>query len=339
MPKKTHHQGLLTGAKVTETPASAGTETEAVFEVDASTPSRRCSSKPKRRVRVSTHARTSDQKVSSFVYLLLHLQGARFKIGISRDPEYRLLLLPDAATIDQEHSLKAELPSEQRAYQVETMLHKALSGYRVSITREPDANQNGDTEWFHLDGFAKACELLSLVPLDGNAAVPNISYLDGRPWSVQSVRWKPPITTAQKRWQDAGDFNVQRMRQIHAHLVALELKCRIAWIPAVSSGVKVLGRSLPASPAVLVIRGLKDCWDPWALNARFAVVSSDLWLLQTGRKAVGMSTHSLASQIRYSPLRPSDLEIELAGLPSMSKLPAGQQLEQIWQQVRWGLLE
>lgn len=270
-----------------------------------------------------------------FVYLLVHLQDSRFKIGVSRAPEYRLQLLPDAEAIDQDQSLKAELPSSRRANQVESMLHKALSGFRTRIQREPGGSQDGDTEWFHLEGFAKACELLSLVPIGANAAVPDIRYLDGRPWSSQAYRWHLPFTPAQKRWQDAGDFNVQRMRLIYSYLVALELRCHIVWKPAVSAHVDALGRDVPARPAMLVIRNLKNCWDPWALSARFEVVSSALWQFQTGRKSVGQSTHSLASLIRYTPQSPADLEVVLGGLGRLGDLPAGDRLEQLWHQIRW----
>lgn len=272
---------------------------------------------------------------SCFVYLLVHLMEARFKIGVSRAPKYRLQLLPDAEAIDQDQSLKAELPSSRRAHQVESMLHKALSGFRARIQREPGDSRDGDTEWFQLEGFAKACELLSLVPIGANAAVPEIRYLDGRPWSSQSCRWHLTLTPAQKRWQDAGDLNIQRMRLIYSHLVALELRCQIVWKPAVASHVDSKGRSVPARATVLVIRNLKNCWDPWALSARFEMVSSALWQLQTGRKAVGQSTHSLASLIRYSPQSPADLEVELGGIDQLRDLPAGDRLEQLWQQIRW----
>lgn len=286
---------------------------------------------------VSEHHQRDAHRITGpcFVYLLVHLQDARFKIGVSRAPEYRLQLLPDAEAIDQDHSLKAELPSSRRANQVESMLHKALNGFRTIIQRQPGDSQDGDTEWFHLEGFAKACELLSLVPIGANAAVPDIRYLDGRPWSGQSQRWHLPFTPAQKRWQDAGDLNVQRMRLIHSHLVALELRCHIVWKPAVSAHVDALGRNVAARPPVLVIRNLKNCWDPWALKARFEVTSSALWQLQTGLKSVGQATHSLASLIRYSTQNPADLEIELGGLSRLGALPAGHRMKQLWHQIRW----
>lgn len=311
---------------------------EPVFEPSVPRPkaSRRKGVKNKRR-RTHGHVQHDDHKITGpcFVYLLVHLQDARFKIGVSRAPEYRLQLLPDAEAIDQDHSLKAELPSSQRAHQVESMLHKALSGFQTRIQRKPGDSQDGDTEWFHLEGFAKACELLSLVPIGANAAVPDIRYFDGRLWSSQAYRWHLPFTPAQKRWQDAGDFNVQRMRHIYSHLVALELRCHIVWKPAVSAHVDALGRSVPARPAILVIRNLKNCWDPWALSARFEVVSSALWQFQTGRKSVGQSTHSLASLIRYSPQSPADLEVVLGGLGRLGDLPAGDRVQQLWHQIRW----
>lgn len=62
-----------------------------------------------------------------FVYVFVHANESRLKIGRSDVPLRRLGNLPEADYIDRVQSFRLELPDRQRAREVEPMLHKALA--------------------------------------------------------------------------------------------------------------------------------------------------------------------------------------------------------------------
>lgn len=96
------------------------------------------------------------------LYLFIHKSEPRLKIGVSQAPLNRLQMLDEALDVDMARSIVVRLESPKRAKEVEGLLHKALSAYRIS----PDASSrhDGDTEWFALGTLPLATQLLLDTP-------------------------------------------------------------------------------------------------------------------------------------------------------------------------------
>lgn len=97
-----------------------------------------------------------------YLYLFNHKSEPRLKIGVSQAPLNRLQMLEEALDVDMARSIVVRLESPKRAKEVEGLLHKALSAYRIS----PDASSrhDGDTEWFALGALPLATQLLLDTP-------------------------------------------------------------------------------------------------------------------------------------------------------------------------------
>lgn len=97
-----------------------------------------------------------------YLYLFIHKCEPRLKIGVSQAPLNRLQMLDEALDVDMARSIVVRLESPKRAKEVEGLLHKALSAYRIN----PDASSrhDGDTEWFALGALPMATQLLLDTP-------------------------------------------------------------------------------------------------------------------------------------------------------------------------------
>lgn len=106
--------------------------------------------------------RARTQVDGCYLYLFIHKSEPRLKIGVSQAPLNRLHTLDEAQDVDMARSIVVRLESPKRAKEVEGLLHKALSAYRIS----PDASSrhDGDTEWFALGALPLATQLLLDTP-------------------------------------------------------------------------------------------------------------------------------------------------------------------------------
>lgn len=106
--------------------------------------------------------RARPQVNGCYLYLFIHKSEPRLKIGVSQAPLNRLQMLDEALDVDMARSIVVRLESPKRAKEVEGLLHKALSAYRIS----PDAcsRHDGDTEWFALGALPLATQLLLDTP-------------------------------------------------------------------------------------------------------------------------------------------------------------------------------
>lgn len=280
----------------------------------------RCRRRPKA---CGAEAKARDAGGGCYVYLLLHASQHRFKIGLSQDPARRAWCLPEARDIAWDRSIQVRLPSQRRAGQVERMLHKALAGFRLTLVDPAGAPWDGSTEWFKLPGLPHAINLLKAMPVDGDAGeLAQLQTLDGRPY--QNALAVELMTPAQQRRQLAGEHNLRQITAIVGVLTSLRPHVRMQ-----------LGRAadLPGRPCCLRLLGLKTLWEPSALKARFEVVASSLWALQTGRadrsRAQGPAV-PLVRLIRYSPTEPGTLELVLTDWKLIRPLPAGARLLGAW---------
>lgn len=126
----------------------------------------------------------------SYLYVFVHANENRLKIGRSDVPLRRLANLPEAESIDHIQSFRLELPDRQRAREVESMLHKALAGYRLKLTllnasslrKYQHQGWDGVTEWFSLSGMRHVLDLLRALPESAAGQGAQLETLDGQPY-------------------------------------------------------------------------------------------------------------------------------------------------------------
>jgi hypothetical protein len=263
-----------------------------------------------------------------FVYLLVHQTENRFKIGKSIRPKYRIAQLPERTSLDWARSLQVKLPDARRASQVESMLHKALAGFRLqrlpwngSATLSLKAHPwDGATEWFSLPGLRHAIQLLRALPgLAPDAAEQAMQTLEGKPcWPEQQDQRLAP---SEQCLLDAERFNLARLEDIHDVLMVIGRRRRITWTP---------GQQSQPSAGMLRIHDLKTAWDVDMLKARFEVVSSSLWELKSGKPNPKCAYVPLVNLIRYSQEDPGTLELVANAVAPIRRVPGGSIIARRW---------
>lgn len=267
------------------------------------------------------------------VYILVHQHEPRFKIGVSVDPKIRLTALPEAFQIDEEQSLSLCLPSERRAYRIEKILHRALDDFRLLISGSANVGWPGGTEWFHLDGFLHAVELLERVPKGRSQETLRLQRLDGSEVDESLSLWKARGSGRRLRKEAAMRENVIQMRQIQTCFQAIAPYCGWSWRQAAMPSVDSLGRSVPALPERVVIRGLADVWEPGAIGPRYALSLSDTWMFHTGKGRSAGERRSMVSHIRFVAERPKDLELILVDRQTIEQWPGAALMLRIWESL------
>jgi len=137
------------------------------------------------------------------------------------------------------------------------------------------------------------------------------------------------LTPAQQRRQQAAEHNLLQMAAIEDVLIRLRRHVPMQLDPA---------DDLPGAPWCLSLQGLKNLWEPEVLKARFEVVASSLWELQTGKGRSAGKTLPLVQLIRYAPSQPGTLELVLTQGALIQRLPGGLQLLGIWRALLTRLL-
>lgn len=257
-----------------------------------------------------------------YVYLLIHMDEPRFKIGLSRNPGQRVRQLPEARHIALDRSIQVRLPNYQRAYEVERMLHKALGGFRMKLLDEAGQSWQGSTEWFALSGLPNAIKLLRVMPADADpCVVADLETLRGQPYEHFFVPEIPTPTAVQR--QEVEEKNMRKMLAIIEVLTTLR------------EGLFMDARMVQdkrGSVQCLCIHNFRNEFNLRLTKARNKVLSSDFWALQTakpgGKPAL---TVPLVRLIRYSEATPGMLELVINDLKVLRRLPAGNRVVTVWQ--------
>lgn len=270
------------------------------------------------------------------VYLLVHDHEPRFKIGLSVSPLTRLMSLPEARSIDKKESLMLELPSQRSAYRVEKSLHRALEDFRVRVFDAQCGVWPGGTEWFELDAFMHAVDILRHMPLGKTQETVRLMRLDRSAVEDDYFCWKTAVSERELRREAAARQNVMQMRRVQQLIKTLERHCFCVWRPAKASTTDVLGRVLSARTEHLVIKGFSDLWEPGAYAARVAIQASDAWMFQTGKGRKAGERRSMVSLIRYSPDHPKDLELHLIDRQIIRQWPGAALMLRIWRETVGG---
>ena len=269
-----------------------------------------------------------------YVYLLVHQHDRRFKIGLSQDPVLRAHNLREAPCVDWGSSVQVALPNPGRAAQVERMLHKALAGFRLDFRPMHAQAWDGSTEWFDQSGFRHAINLLRVTPTGGERSdLARLRPLD-QPSSEESSgsgqvqtearhhEAQAALTLAEVRQQQAAQYNLQQIAVIAEVLTVLSWELRIEVQDK---------QDLPhASPTIVCIHGLRHDWSEAMMKARFEVVDSELWALQTGHADPARRVWPLVRLIRYSSTAPDSLELVVNDLKAIGRLPGGVKVVAQW---------
>lgn len=270
------------------------------------------------------------------VYLLVHAHEPRFKIGLSISPLTRLMSLPEARSIDRKESLMLELPSQRSAYRVEKTLHRALEDFRVRVFDAQGGVWPGGTEWFELDAFMHAVDLLRHMPKGKTQETLQLMCLDRSAVEDDFFCWKTAVSERDLRREAAARQNVMQIRKVQQLIKTLECHRFCVWRPARAPSTDALGRTLPAQSERLVIKGLSELWEPSAYGARVDILVSDTWMFQTGKGRKEGERRSMVSLIRFSPDRPKDLELHLIDRQTIQQWPGAALMLRIWRETVGG---
>lgn len=286
------------------------------------------------------------------VYLLLHENQTRFKIGISGNTRKRAKDLPEADHIDYVHSVQVPFTTRARAVQIEAMLHKGLAGHNISIDVPNGEQWDGATEWFSMAGLPLAVELLQIVPAHPNSAqAAPLLTLKGEPYLGMHAPARVTLSPKQQRLMEAGAQNVQRMRHIAQVISMLSFHLQITWHPADGAcqvkrrqakaghaGTKESIRNPSLSvagktqerPERLYIHKMRSAWTEELFSMRLEAMSDALWWLQTGLIQPAKARLSLACLIRYLPEQPDTMEIQIRDEAKIRRLPTGPRMIEMW---------
>lgn len=252
---------------------------------------------------------------------------------MSVDPVIRLTSLPEAHQIDHEQSLTLRLSSKHRAVRIERILHKALHDFRLLVHSSLGLPWPGGTEWFHLEGFLHAVNLLHRLPKGNTQETMHLQRLDGKRVDESQYLWRIPGDERRLRQEAAARENVNRMRQIWAHFQVIAPYCRWSSLPATAAGNDALGRATPAQPERVVIRRLANLWEPGTIGPRYALSMSETWMFNTGKGRKEHCRRSMVSLIRFSIEQPKDLELHLIERQDMQAWPGAALMLRIWDEI------
>ena len=280
---------------------------------------------------------TPSQAKLCYVYLLVHRDEPRFKIGISKSPFSRMKGLPEHACIAPENSFEAELPSRIRANQVEKALHRLLSGLRLHVVDDDARPSNGNTEWFEIQGLSLAINILQNTPSnneDGGAIV--LRRLD--PCTAESSSQASASEARARKQFDAAQANISRMNEINTILRRLNDEITITWRKAERGSnldASVRSPTLRSAAAyvhgeMVCLHGLGDLWEPETLAFRYSLTDSSLWMFQTGKQGKAPNQISWLRKIQFDLHQKASLLLFVQDRAELRKLAGGEALIRLW---------
>ncbi|MGS5084995.1 GIY-YIG nuclease family protein [Hydrogenophaga sp. A37] len=271
------------------------------------------------------------------VYLLVHRDEPRFKIGISRSPGSRAKSLPDVENIAMENSFQALFPSRTRALEVENGLHRLLSGLRLHVVREDGDRWDGGTEWFAIGGLSFALNILQNTPLthDGDGMVILKRLEDASPQPKE----RPCAREARMRRQfDAAQANMARMSQIVQVFRRLNDELTITRRdpergakPSRTDASEKLKTLLTLAHGEMVcVHGIGNLWESETLALRYRLTDSQFWMFETGKAGEGVREQSWLSRIQFDWTNKTSLLLFVEDRAVLEKLPGGRAALRLW---------
>lgn len=269
---------------------------------------------------------TANQAQLCYVYLLVHRDEPRFKIGISKSPFSRLKSLPEHADIAPENSFQAELPSRLRASQVEKGLHRLLAGLRLLVVDESARQSNGNTEWFAIQGLSLAINILQNTPMNeeggGEVALRRLEA------ELEKPSMTPCASEARARRQfDAAQANISRMNDIVKVIRRLNDEITITWRQA-EAGAKP--EEIHELAEMVCLHGLGNLWEPETLAFRYRLTDSSQWMFDSGKRGKALRQVSWLKRIEFDEDRRATLLLFVEDRTALTQLPGGKALLRMW---------
>lgn len=278
------------------------------------------------------------QAQQCYVYLLVHKDEPRFKIGVSNQPLMRAQSLPESGQIHLENSLQALFPSRVRAHQVERGLHRLLDGLRLNVVAEDGGAWGGGTEWFAIEGMSYAVNILQNTPLTDNGdGLVILSHLITEEQAQEESKRPCPRQRRMRREFDAAQANLAHMNQIVKTLRRLNDELTITWRKAergskpkegASEKVKVLLTVVHGE--LVCLHGIKDMWEPEVLSIRYQMCDSMFWMFETGKVRADQRKHSWLKRIQFDWKDKSTLLLCVEDRSVLQALPGGRAMLRLW---------
>ncbi|MDO8651677.1 MAG: GIY-YIG nuclease family protein [Undibacterium sp.] len=267
----------------------------------------------------------------NYVYLMKHNSADRFKIGLSNCPTARAGQLVEDRMISRTHSIQVAFPSRKRASEVERSLHKALGDYRFIF--DNSCRHDGDTEWFGMDGWHVAIELIKRIPIGRDEvskleSLLGVAYLDHASSAADSLKGFENDLN-QKVFE-----NLRRMDNVVNIFRELIYWCSRWQIKVSVETVKMPCKSKQAtSLCILKITGLRQTWAVAELRLRYKLLNIDLYKFKT-HATRGIHTEvSLVQHIEAVPLGTDLICMHLCSPVALKRLPGGEGIHVRWQMI------
>lgn len=271
------------------------------------------------------------------VYLLVHRDEPRFKIGISRSPASRAKNLPDNENIAVENSFQALFPSRSRANEVEKGLHRLLSGLRLHVVREDGDRWDGGTEWFAIGGLSYAINILQNTPLthdgDGLVVLKRLEDASTQPSNrpcAREIRMRRQFDTAQANLAHMSQI-LQVFRRLNDELTITRRDPERGAKPSrtdVSEKLKTL--LTMAHGEMVCVHRLGDHWESETLTLRYQLTDSTFWMFETGKVGQHARKHSWLKRIQFDWKNKSSLLLFVEDREVLERLPGGRAILRMW---------
>lgn len=281
---------------------------------------------------------TERQAEQCHVYLLVHKDEPRFKIGVSSKPLQRVQSLPESGQIHLENSLQALFPSRVRAHQVERALHRLLDGLRLTVLDDDGRTLGGGTEWFAIEGLSYAVNILQNTPLSENGGgVVTLTRVSTKEQALEEGQRPCPRQRRMRREFDAAQVNLAHMNQIVKALRRLNDDMNITWRKAERGSKPKEGASEKVKSLLAVVHGelvclhgIKDIWEPEILPLRYQVCDSAFWMFETGKVQADQRKRSWLKRIQFDWKDKSTLLLCVEDRSVLQALPGGRAMLRLW---------
>lgn len=267
----------------------------------------------------------------TYVYLMKHLSAKRFKIGLSNSPSVRAGQLIEDSMICRSSSIQVAFPTRKRAGEVERSLHKALGDYRHSFNKS--YRHDGDTEWFGIDGWQVAIELIKRMPI-GRDEVSKLECLTGVAYLDHASSATDSLKDFENDLNRKVFENLRRMENVALTFSVLRYWCRQWQIKVSLEAVKMPRRSKrPMSFYILKIWGLHQTWSVAEMRLRYKLLDIDLYKFKT-HASRGIHTEvSLVQHIEAVPPGVDLICMHLCSEVGLKRLPGGEGIHVLWQTI------
>lgn len=287
---------------------------------------------------ISAYQKFDGVEEETYVYLLMQKMGAYFKIGISNDPQRRADEIEVVVGLDRALSVMVLYPSRRRALKVERSMHGALNDFRISLDCF-SSNVIGHTEWFRIEGWDLAVNLIKRIPTHKNAHA-KLLGLGGDVLTDMEALTENHYRAMRTELDEVIHSNMRNFNRLSAAFFKVASCVLKGELQIEKSNMKIAPQALDVkgcankvtkfSVLQIKIKGLHRRWDAEELRLRFALMDTSLYQLRTYSKRPGKATVSLLKRIEKLNVAGDELVLQVFDGPWLKKLPAGGDLYERW---------